>query len=209
METTGIIIAGGKSSRMGTNKALLKIGGKTVIEKIVEELKQTVTEVIIVTNTFEEYEFLGIPMFEDKWKGMGPLAGIHAGLQASNTNKNLVVACDMPFISSELGTVLLKFLDDFQAAVPKMAGQLHPLFAAYQKDVEEEVYKSLQNEQLRIRQFLQNVNAKIVTEDDLNKVGFHYHECHFFNMNHPEEFEEALIIASDSLNSKKESRDKK
>lgn len=207
MGTTGIIIAGGKSSRMGTNKALLKIDGKTVIETIVDELKKTVSEVIIVTNTFEEYQFLGLPMFEDKWKGMGPLAGIHAGLEASKTNKNLLVACDMPFVSSELGTVLLKFLDEFQAAVPKIAGQLHPLFAAYQKDVQDEVNQALQNEQLRIRQFLQNVNAKIVTEDDLKKVDFHYQASHFFNMNHPEEFEEALLMASRTQNSKKESRD--
>ena len=198
MQSTGIINAGGKSSRMGTNKALLKINGITVIEKIAEQLKKVVSDIIIVTNTPQEYEFLGLPMVEDKWKGMGPLAGIHAGLAASKTDKNLVVACDMPFISPELGKILLNYLDNYEAVVPKMTDHLHPLFAAYRKDVQEEIHTSLQNEQLRIRYFLQNVNTKIVTEEDLKELGFPYEASHFFNMNHPEEFEAALKIASET-----------
>lgn len=195
IQATGIINAGGKSSRMGTNKALLTINGKTVIEQIADELKKVVSSIIIVTNSFEQYEFLGLPMVEDKWKGMGPLAGIHAGLSASETDKNLVVACDMPFVSSDLGKVLIDFLDEYQAAVPNISGQLHPLFAAYRKDVREEINRSLENEQLRIRQFLQNVNAKIITEADLKELKFPYEASQFFNMNHPEEFEEAIEIA--------------
>ncbi|MBS4190027.1 molybdenum cofactor guanylyltransferase [Bacillus sp. FJAT-49705] len=199
MRTTGIIMAGGKSSRMGTNKALLKIDDKTVIEKIAAELKKAVSEIIIVTNTFEEYQYLGYPMVHDQWKGMGPLAGIHAGLDASHTDNNLVVACDMPFISSELGTILLDFLKDYQAAVPNISGQLHPLFAAYRKDALTELNGSLQNQELRIRQFLAKVNTKIVTEADLQEAEFHYRERHLFNMNHPVEFEEALKIENDHL----------
>ena len=195
MQATGIINAGGKSSRMGTNKALLMINGKTVIEQIAAELKKVVSSIIIVTNSFEQYEFLGLPMVEDKWKDKGPLAGIHAGLSASKTEKNLVVACDMPFVSSDLGKVLINYLDEYQAAVPNISGQLHPLFAAYRKDVKEEINRSLENEQLRIRQFLQSVQAKIVTEDDLKELKFPYEASHFFNMNHPEEFEEAIEIA--------------
>lgn len=195
MQATGIINAGGKSSRMGTNKALLTLNGKTVIEQIADELKKVVSDIIIVTNSFKQYEFLGLPMVEDKWKDMGPLAGIHAGLSASKTDKNLVVACDMPFVSSELGTILISYLDEYEAAVPNISGQLHPLFAAYRKDVKEEINRSLQNEQLRIRYFLQHVHAKIVTEDDLKELKFSYEASHFFNMNHPVEFEEAREIA--------------
>ncbi|QED49782.1 molybdenum cofactor guanylyltransferase [Cytobacillus dafuensis] len=199
MRTTGIIMAGGKSSRMGTNKALLKIEGKSVIEKIAAELKKSVSEIIIVTNTFEDYQSLGYPMVHDQWKGMGPLAGIHAGLEASHTDKNLVVACDMPFISSELGTILLTFLEDYQAAVPNISGQLHPLFAAYRKGVLKELDASLQKQELRIRQFLDKVNTKTVTEADLQEAEFHYRERHLFNMNHPVEFEEALKIENGHL----------
>ncbi|KAB2333142.1 molybdenum cofactor guanylyltransferase [Cytobacillus depressus] len=197
MQATGIIIAGGKSSRMGTNKALLKIGGKTVVEKIVSELKGTVSEIIIVTNSYEDYRFLGLPMVCDQWQDMGPLAGIHAGLNASSTEKNLVVACDMPFISAQLGGVLLDFLDENQAAVPIITGQLHPLFATYRKDALDEVTQSLQKQELRIRQFLNNIKTKFVTENDLQDLKFIFHEKHLFNMNHPEEFEKAKKIDAD------------
>ncbi|WP_367949367.1 molybdenum cofactor guanylyltransferase [Bacillus sp. FJAT-29790] len=200
LRATGIIIAGGKSSRMGTNKALLKINGKTVIEIIAKELEKTVSDIIIVTNTFEDYQFLGLRMVEDQWKGMGPLAGIHAGLELSSTDKNLIVACDMPFISSEIGKDLLKLLEDYQAAVPRISGQLHPLFAAYRKEVQGEICKSLERQQLQIWKFLQSVDTKIVTEDDLRKLDLPYKDHHFFNMNHPEEFEAALKMNSDIQN---------
>ena len=196
MRATGIIMAGGKSSRMGKNKALLMIGGETVIERIVSELKKTVSEIIIVTNSFEEYRFLGLPMVSDQWQDMGPVAGIHAGLNASNTEKNLVVACDMPFISSQLGEILLNLLDENQAAVPIISGQLHPLFAAYRKDALDEVTQSIQKQELRIRQFLKNIKTKLVTEADLQNSTYICEEKHFFNMNHPEDFEKALKMGS-------------
>ncbi|MEH7390121.1 molybdenum cofactor guanylyltransferase [Bacillus sp. JJ1503] len=197
MQVTGIIMAGGRSSRMGTNKALLPIGGKTVIERIVQELSKIVSDLVIVTNTFEDYQFLGLPMVQDHWKDMGPLAGIHAGLSASSTEKNLIVACDMPFISSQVGDILLTFLDDYQVAVPDVSDQLHPLFAAYRKDTLGEVQQSLQNQELRIRQFFKHTKTKYVTEACLQKHHYHYQEQHFFNMNHRDDFERALKMEGD------------
>src|SRR3954463_5330874 len=153
MGTTAIILAGGQSSRMGTNKALLQLKGKTVIEGMVEKLENIVDNTIIVTNTFEDYEFLHLPMIEDKRKGKGPLAGIEAGLAATKNAHNLVVACDMPFISTKLGAYLLSYLEEYEAAVAEVSGQLHPLFAAYRKDINVVVTQSLEGNQLRIRHF--------------------------------------------------------
>ena len=194
MKTTGIILAGGKSSRMGTNKALLTIDGKTVIERIVNQLDQIVDEIIVVTNQFHDYKFLQLPMVEDKWKGMGPLAGIQAGLNASSTARNLVVACDMPFISIELGKYLLTQLDQYQAAVPEISGQLHPLFAAYRKDICEAVSKSLSENQLRMRQLLHTIHVKIIENELLDSLGISTEEIYFFNMNHREEYHKAINI---------------
>nr|WP_284521516.1 molybdenum cofactor guanylyltransferase [Cytobacillus pseudoceanisediminis] len=87
MSSTGIILAGGHSSRMGENKALLKIGGKTVIERIADQLSSILPNVIIVANKQEDYQFLGLPLVSDRWKEKGPLAGIHAGLSESRTQK--------------------------------------------------------------------------------------------------------------------------
>jgi molybdenum cofactor guanylyltransferase len=194
-QATGIIMAGGKSTRMGKNKALLKIGGQTVIERIANELRKAVSELLIVTNTPEDYQFLGLPMIEDQWKGMGPLAGIHAGLEASKTEKNLVVACDMPFVSSEIGGYLLRFLDHYQGAVPRISGQLHPLFAAYRKDALSEISKALEKQELKIRLFFDRIQLKYVTEEDLKKLGLPL-ENHFFNMNDLKEFSLAVKMAS-------------
>lgn len=194
MKTTGIILAGGKSSRMGTNKALLTIEGKTVIERIAEQLGGIVDECLIVTNTFHDYEFLQLPMVEDKWKDMGPLAGIEAGLTASKTDKNLIVACDMPFISIEWGQYLLSQLEHYQAAVPEVDGQLHPLFAAYHTSIAPAVAQSLAKNQLRIRQLLQTIHVKIVKNEELNSSGISTKDIYFFNMNHPTEYHQAMNL---------------
>lgn len=204
MEATGIILAGGKSSRMGTNKALLEINGATVIENVVEELKSVVNNIIIVTNSFEEYEFLQLPMVEDLWKGKGPLAGIQAGLSSSTTEKNLIVACDMPFISAELGTILLNELTDYQAVVPEISGQLHPLFAAYQRDIGKEIERALEANQLRIRGIFENIHVKIMNDPALSNLGFQIKDANFFNMNHPEEYEQARTM---SINEEAKDRD--
>ncbi len=197
MNTTAIILAGGKSSRMGTNKALLQLNGKTVIEGIVEKLENIVDDIIIVTNTFEDYAFLHLPMVEDKRKNMGPLAGIEAGLAAAKTERNLIVACDMPFISVDLGKYLLSLLGEYQGAVPEISGQLHPLFAAYRKDVNEAVTQLLQENQLRIRHFLQHIHVKIVKKELLQSLEIENEELTFFNMNSPDEYHKAFNMFKD------------
>ena len=197
MNTTAIILAGGKSSRMGTNKALLQLNGKTVIEGIVEKLEKLVDDTIIVTNTFEDYAFLHLPMIEDKRKGMGPLAGMEAGLAATKTERNLIVACDMPFISVELGRYLLSCLGEYQGAVPEISGQLHPLFAAYRKDVNKAVTQLLQENQLRIRHFLHHIHVKIVKKELLQSLELENEGHYFFNMNNPDEYHKALNMFKD------------
>ncbi|MDZ5471744.1 molybdenum cofactor guanylyltransferase [Bacillus sp. 31A1R] len=194
MRVTGIILAGGKSSRMGTNKALLKIAGKTVIERIVETLDSVVDEWLVVTNTMEDYRFLQLPMVEDIYRDKGPLAGIHAGLTNTSTEKNIIIACDMPFVSKNLAHLLLNELKNTQAVVPEIDGQLHPLFASYRKDMKDEVERRILKEHLRIRDLLNNSHVKIVKEEDFLKLGYDINKSDFFNMNRPEEYREAIDI---------------
>lgn len=194
MKATGIILAGGMSSRMGKNKALLPLEGVTVIERIISEIESIVTDIIIVTNNFEDYSFLKLPMVEDRVKGMGPLAGIEAGLNASNNEKNIVIACDMPFVSAELGKILLQELDHCDAAVPHLSGQLHPLFATYRKNVAGAVTQSLEEHQLRIRHLLDRIHVKILKESDFLQLNFNVEDISLYNMNYPEEYEQAIKI---------------
>ncbi len=195
MKATGIILAGGKSSRMGKNKALLEVGGVTVIERISSEIQQIADEVIVVTNELENYRFLNLPMARDNWEGMAPLAGIEAGLSASGNKCNLIVACDMPFADAAIGEFLLNGLDHCDAAVPDIGGRRQPLFASYRKEVLTEVRKSLSKQELKLQSFLDRINVQYIKESELvsmpaNPV--------FYNMNHPEEYEEALKIYQSS-----------
>ncbi len=183
---------------MGENKALLKIGGKTVIERIADQLSSILPNVIIVANKQEDYRFLGLPLVSDRWKEKGPLAGIHAGLSESRTQKNLVVACDMPFISGELARLLLEQLDQHQASVPEIGGQLHPLFAAYRKDASAAAELAMRENKLRIRQFLKEIDSRIIKDEELKEMGFLYRDAHFFNMNRPDEYQLALKMAEDA-----------
>ena len=115
--------------------------------------------------------FYSFQWLKTNGRAWDPLAGIQAGLNASTTERNLVVACDMPFISIDLGKYLLSLLDQYQAAVPEISGQLHPLFAAYRKDTLEAISKSLNENQLRIRQLLHTIHVKIIKNELLDSLG--------------------------------------
>lgn len=120
VEVTGIIVAGGRSSRMGQDKALLRLGGVTVLERIAAVLGQVTKRVIAVTRDPEQYRELGLEMTADLYPGLGPLSGIHAGLSASNTEWGIVVACDMPLVQPEILRALLSHVTS-GAAVQEIA----------------------------------------------------------------------------------------
>lgn len=190
MKSGAIILSGGKSSRMGANKALLEMNEKTSIQRIYDELKRTTENIILVTNDPESYEFLNIRTVTDRFPGMGPLAGIHAGLIASPFDVNLVAACDMPFISAEAAEELIKSIGRFDAAVPVISGKRHPLFAVYRKDIAFRIQECLETNQLRMKHLLDGLNVRYVTEKDF-RIDNSRLERIFFNMNHPNEYEEA------------------
>lgn len=196
MQAGAVILAGGKSSRMGQNKALLPIDGISNIERIVQILRKDFTDISIVTNNKDSYEFLQLPMTEDRVKEKGPLAGIQAGLLASPQETNFFVACDMPFVSVEVAKRLVELSDGYDAVVPVIDGRQHPLFAVYKKSVLPELEKCLLANELRLIHLLDKVNTNYVTEAFLN-LEIAKMDKVFYNMNHPSEYEEAKKIASE------------
>lgn len=199
MDCTAIILAGGKSSRMGTNKALLPIFDKTVIEHIVECSKIVADEVIVVTNDLDQYDFLNVPLVSDTYKECGPLAGLEAGLEAAKHNKCFLIACDMPFINSDVMKFLVQQLEYFDAVLPQMDGKLHPLFAAYRKTCLDIVRKKLDEKALRMVNLLDEIHTKIVTEDELLSKQLHIQNA-FFNMNRPDEYQRAQELEDEITN---------
>lgn len=191
MKSGAIILSGGKSSRMGENKALLPFNEKTNIERIKDELSSIFDEIILVTNEPEAYEFLKIKTVSDVYPRMGPLAGLHAGLLASDYEENIVVACDMPFASAEVAGVLVKELKHYDAVIPVIDGRQHPLFAAYQKKLVPNIEACLKEEQRRMVQLLENLSVRYLDEKELQIFCEGNLERIFFNMNHPNEYETA------------------
>ncbi len=188
---TVMILAGGKSSRMGTNKALLPMDGKANIELIKDQLTPFFSDIIVVTNDFEAYEFLKVPMVKDEYIGKGPLAGIHTGLKNSKTETNLFVACDMPFVSGELAKYLIELCDDYEGVVPRINGTLHPLFSVFKKSALPKVEQCLQEDRLRIRDLLEKLQILYVNERELEGVMVGNIEKIFYNMNYPLDYEKA------------------
>ncbi|MEH7074563.1 molybdenum cofactor guanylyltransferase [Neobacillus drentensis] len=191
MNAAAIILSGGKSSRMGTNKALLKINEKTNIERIADTLSRSFNDIILVTNHPEQYEFLGVKMVKDYYPNQGPLAGVHAGLSSSNFDTNFIVACDMPFVSVELAELLVTKSADYDAVIPIINGVQHPLFAVFNKRVLSGAAESIEAGRLRMKHLLDTLHVLYVTEKDLQVCGSIDLERVFFNMNHPNEYEDA------------------
>ena len=162
-----VILVGGKSSRMGTNKAFLELKGKTFIELQIELLRKMFDEISISANTPSEYEYLNLPIFKDIYPGKGPLGGIYTSLINSSSLHTFMLACDMPFVGPELIKHLKDLTKEYDVVIPKSENGLEPLHAFYSKNCIEPIKRELDENNLRIRSFFPQVNVKIVELDSL------------------------------------------
>lgn len=150
---TGIILAGGKSSRMGSDKGMIVLNGKKFIEYILSALIPNVNEVIIIANN-KNYDYLGYKVYEDLIKDCGPLAGIYTGLMNSKTEKNIVVGCDIPFITSDLIKYIIEHSNEADIAVPVYKDKIEPLCAFYSKKITTQIHSLIIDNKLKIRDIL-------------------------------------------------------
>lgn len=183
---TGVILAGGASSRMGSNKALLPYRGGRFIEAIHRQLTSIFAEVIVVTNTPEHYTFLPCRKVGDIFSGMGALAGIHAGLINSSNRAAFVVACDMPYLNSDLVRYLARQADPAGVLIPQSAHGLEPLHAVYGRGCLEAMELSLVNGQRKITGFFKETPLQVVTADEVAR----FDPCFdsFRNINTPADY---------------------
>lgn len=185
-DVTGIILAGGKSSRMGKNKALLEIGGERIIDKAVSLFKSLFKEVILVTNTPEEYAGLDVKVVTDIFPGKGSLGGIYTGMVYASCDYSFVVSCDMPFLKRELIEYLIDIKDGFDVVVPRLRTGHEPLHAAYSKECLKPIEALIKKDDLRIIGFYPKVRVKEVLEDEL--APFISEPSPFININTPGDY---------------------
>lgn len=192
-DITGVILAGGKSSRMGKNKSLLRIGNQTIIERISDLMKSIFSEVIIITNSPDEYKFLNIPIFEDIYKWKGPLAGIHSALVHSTTEKIFVLSCDVPLMSKEMIEYIIEYKSDKPIIFCEAAGYHQPLVGVYSKVILSEVENFISTTEVSdksFHHFLKSVEAEIIHPE---KLSFYKDEL-FFNVNRPEDYHKIVLM---------------
>ena len=162
---TGVIVAGGRSSRLGRSKPLIRIGGRLVLARIESALRPICEEIILVIRKGQDDEVaetglsLRMHVVEDNWDEAGPLAGIEAGLAATATQLAFVTAADHPFISSELVSALACAGEDVDLVVPRIADRMQPLHAVYRASLHDSIRTDLAAGQLSPLQFIRNADA--------------------------------------------------
>jgi FdhD protein len=203
---TAAILAGGASSRMGTNKALLMVDGSPIITRTYQILAHLFNEVIIVTNTPQEYAFLPCRKVPDIFPGVGSIAGLHSALAHSTTERTFVTACDMPFVE----TATIRYLCElqqcgFDAVIPFSAGGQEPLHAVYAANCRVVFENAIQGDERKILDILARMNTRLVAWDELQRISASGRS--FLNVNTPEEYgaisEEQLPVCEHEAPQKK------
>jgi molybdopterin-guanine dinucleotide biosynthesis protein A len=196
MKVSGVIQAGGRSVRMGGRpKALIEVGGRSIIERVLAALIPAVDEVLVVTNTPELYAFLGLPMVGDVYPDHGSLGGIYSGLKAAAGQAALTVACDMPFLHPEIVKLVAERAGEGDVVIPRVGRQLETMHAAYGKACLPHIEARLEAGRLKIVDFFDKVRVVEIAEADVAR--FRDPQIAFMNVNAPDELERARAFAAE------------
>jgi len=188
----GFLLAGGKSSRMGADKAFLDFGGQTLLDRALTVMGAVCESVTIVGDPakFTKYGSTKCgPVVADIFSGCGPLAGIHAALVHSPAELNLMLAVDMPFVSRELLAFLFATAEGEGnhaiITVPRTSKGFQPLCAVYRRDFSSTAEQALRAGKYKIDATFPSVSVRVIKEDELAAAGFS--EQSFFNVNTPQD----------------------
>jgi len=188
---TVAIVAGGKSSRMGTDKSFASLLGKPMIEHVIERVADLgQSETLIITNRPDDYAYLGLPMYADVIPDSGSLGGIYTAIHSSRCEYTLVVACDMPFVSPKLLRYMISLCDGVcDVIVPRVDGYPEGLHALYRKTCLLPIRRRLEAQQLKVIGFYGEVNVRYLDEPEY--AALDPNGMSFQNINTPDELRTA------------------
>lgn len=203
-QASGIVLAGGKSRRMGRDKAFLEVGGVPLIARVLERVQRVCAEVIIIANDADAYARFGVRVVSDVYPGKGSLGGIYSGLLAARAEHALVVACDLPFLNEALLRYLISLAPQADVIIPRAytprgrardvtryeeldvkESGLQATHAIYSKRCLEPIRARLLANDLRIINFFDEVRVRVVEPDEVAR--FDPEGWTFFNVNTPED----------------------
>jgi molybdopterin-guanine dinucleotide biosynthesis protein A/molybdopterin converting factor small subunit len=189
-DATAVVLAGGKSSRMGRPKSLLLFDDEPLIAHIVRALQRMFAETVIVTAPEQELPDLPAILVRDEIAYQGPVGGIYYGLQAASGNFCFVTSCDVPFVNPALISHLASQISDHDVVVPHWENRFQPLHAVYRTSVLPLLKEQLERRELRPVYLFDKVRARKIGEDEIRR--FDPEGLSFLNMNTPDDYARAL-----------------
>lgn len=194
---TVCIQAGGESSRMGEDKALKPFLGRPLIQRVIERLAPIADEIVVTTNRPEAYAFLNQRLITDLKPGRGALGGLYTAIAAASNPYVAVVACDMPFASAELLEAATKLMvqEEADVVIARAEEGYEPLHALYRRDTCLPAIEAAINADLwKVIAWFPQVKVRVLTPEELRR--YDPKQLAFWNVNTPEEFEEAEKLAA-------------
>jgi len=180
-----VILAGGQSRRMGSDKALLIVRGRPLIELVVGKVRSLTDSILLSSNETTPYAFMGLPVVQDVFRGQGPLAGLHAAMMASRRPLFLLLACDLPEIQETLLHTLIRNIYDCDAVIPRTSdGRVHPLAAVYRRSCLPRLAQNLERGVNRVTDLFLDSSLSVRWLDP-SDGGFEDSDLH--NLNTPED----------------------
>lgn len=189
-----IILAGGRSARIGQEKAFLRIGERTIIEEQTSTLSKIFTEIIITTNNRKSFKKIDTKVVTDIVPDAGPLGGLYSGLAASSNIHCFVIGCDMPFINLELIKYMIEKIEENDIIIPLSTRGKEVLFAIYSVNCRETIRQQIELRNLKLLDILSFHKVKYISCEEIEM--FDPKELCFFNVNSPNDYDKALRIWS-------------
>jgi molybdopterin-guanine dinucleotide biosynthesis protein A len=192
---TGLVLAGGASRRMGRDKAFLELGGRSLMQIVIDRMARACTEVLIISSDAQRYAGYGVPVVEDRFPGVGILGGLHAGLSVAASDLSLAVGCDMPFLNPDLLRAFAAWAEGYDVALLRRGRHTEPLHAAYRRTCLPAMEAAIRAGERRVISFFPQVDVRYVLPEEATPIDPHLDS--FRNVNTPAEWEAARVEWSD------------
>ena len=197
---TSIVLAGGKGTRLGKDKLQEAVGGRPLLQRVIDSLIPISQRILVRTAQGQKLPAIEptrskVASVPDIYPGKGALGGIYTGLTAAKSQYGLVVAADMPFLNPDLLQHLVTVAPGFDVVMPRIDGEIEPLHAVYSRDCLPAIQEQIERNQLQIRIFLERVRVRYVELAEVDM--FDPRHMSFFNVNTPEDLTKAQEIAAE------------
>ncbi|MCC6803963.1 MAG: molybdenum cofactor guanylyltransferase [Anaerolineae bacterium] len=186
---TAVILAGGRSRRMGTDKSFVLLDGKPLIQHVIERVSALNTRLMLITNAPDKYTQFNIPSFRDIIPDLGALGGLYTALHHCPTPYAVCVACDMPFVNPTLLQHLVDLRDRYQAVAPRISGQIEGLHAVYSRSCLDVIQQQIDRNQLRLGDLFAHLNARYLDDAQVRTLDPELRS--FVNLNTPDHLNQA------------------